>query len=333
MEEILNEILSFVQQIFEIPAFFVNKCTFLPEYIREALITSICFIPWLYVLYYAVERVERFFLERIHLLIRLVKGLGPLFGVAISTIPECGFQVIASTFYSRKMITRGTLLAFFIACSDDALPLLLLDLSKALVIIPIIIIKVIVGLAVAYLIDIVFFLRGGTTEDINAINIDLNEPACCHHKITTMENPPYWWMHPFTHTFNMFMFTFLTLAFLNCTIQGFGSAENLANFLMIDSPYQVIGGAIFGLVPNCVTSVVLALAYVKGVISFPTLLAGLITTTGLGLATLVKRKPDNADNTLITFILLVVGIIVGLFIHYNMQLVEIIQEYFQSLGS
>lgn len=324
MEEILNNI----QEVLGVPAFLVNQCTFLPDYIKESLITSINFIPWLYILYYGIELLERFFMEHIKLLVRLIKGFGPLFGVTISTIPECGYQVIASTFYSRKMITRGTLLAFFISCSDDALPLLFLDFSKALVIIPIIIIKIIVGIIVAYLVDIMFFLKKGITEDINAINTDLNEPACCHHRISTMENPPYWWMHPLTHTLNMFMFTFLTLAVINCAVIGFGDTETLANFLLINSPYQVIAGAVFGLIPNCVTSVVLAIAFVKGLISFPTLLAGLITTTGLGLATLAKRQDDSKDNSLITGILLATGVIVGLFIYYNVQIIKMIQDYF-----
>ena len=63
------------------------------------------------------------------------------------------------------------------------------------------------------------------------------------------------------------------------------------------------------------------------IISFPTLLAGLVTTTGLGLITLTKRQQDSKDNTLITAILLVSGIVVGLFVFYNMQIVSAIQNY------
>lgn len=324
----MEEIIQHIQEVLAVPAFLINQCTFLPEYIKEALISSINFIPWLYFMYYGIELLERFFLKRIPMLINLIKKLGPIFGAGISIIPECGYQVIASTFYTRRMITRGTLLAFFISCSDDALPLLFMDLSKAVAIIPIIIIKFIVGVIVAYGVDIVFMFQKRITEDINAINIDLNESGCCHHKLTTAHNPAYWWMHPLTHTFNMFMFTFLSLAFLNCVIQGFGSAEKVAEFIMINSPYQVVAGAVFGLIPNCVTSIFLALAYVKGVISFPTLLAGLVTTTGLGLMTLVKRnqQPGN-DNTLITMILLITGIATGLFVYFNMQLVAMMQDF------
>lgn len=324
----MEEILQHIQEVLGVPAFLISHCNFLPDYIKDALISSINFIPWLYFLYYGIELLERFFVTHINLLVKLIQRLGPLFGVAISVVPECGYQVIASTFYARRMITRGTLLAFFISCSDDALPLLFMDLSKAVVIIPIIIIKIIVGVIVAYTVDLLFIFQRRITEDINAINTDLNEPACCHHRICTIENLPYWWMHPLTHTFNMFMFTFLCLAFFNCAILAFGSVDNLASFLLIDSPLQVVALAAFGIIPNCVTSVFIALAYVKGIISFPALVAGLTTVTGLGLMTLVKRNQNSNDNTLTTIILLITGVLTGLFVFYNMQFIDMIQNYF-----
>lgn len=327
----MEEILQHIQEILRVPEILINHCNFLPQYIKDALITSINFVPWLYILYYALELLERFFLTHINVFVRLLQKLGPLFGAGISVIPECGYQVIASTFYSRKMISRGTLLAFYISCSDDALPLLFMDFSKALVIIPLIVIKIIAGIIVAYSVDIIEVIihsKKRIMEDINAINTDLNEPACCHHRICTIENPPYWWMHPLTHTFNMFMFTFLSLAFFNCVIQGLGSAENLSQFLMIDTPYQLVGTAILGLVSNCAVSVFIAIAYIKGVISFPALLSGLISVTGLGLVTLVKRQQNSKDNTLITFILLASSIITGLIVYYNMGMVDMIKDFF-----
>ena len=116
------------QEVLGVPTILINSCTFLPDYIKDALVTSVNFIPWLFFLYYAIELLERFFLKRIHLFIRLVKRFGPIFGATISAVPECGYAVIASIFYSRKLITRGTLLAFLISCSDDALPLLLMEI-------------------------------------------------------------------------------------------------------------------------------------------------------------------------------------------------------------
>ena len=329
----MEELIQHIQEVIGVPAFLINQCPILAEYIKKALIESIYFIPILYILYYAIELLERFFLTHINIFVRILQKFGPLFGAAISNVPECGYQVIASTFYSRKMITRGTLLSFFIVCSDDALPLLFLDMSKAFLIIPIIIIKMIVALIVAYGADILeaIFLRKKTLlEDVNVINTDLNEPACCHHRIQTIENPPYWYMHPLTHTFNMFMFTFICLAFYYGAIQpnGFGSTENLANFLMINSPYQVVATAALGLISNCFVSVLLAIAFIKGVISFPAFVAGLISVTGLGLMTLAKRcESKKNETTFITIILLVTAIVTGLILYYNLAVIDIIKDF------
>jgi hypothetical protein len=163
-------------------------------------------------------------------------------------------------------------------------------------------------------------------ENINAVNTDIYEPGCCNHRISSIDTPPYWWLHPVTHTINMFMFTFLCLIFINFLILGMGSAEQAANFLLINSPKQVIFGAIIGLIPNCVTSIFVALAFVKGIISFPTLLAALTTATGLALVTLTKHHRKNFDNFITIMILLITGIVTGLLAYYT-QCVQIIQNY------
>jgi hypothetical protein len=261
------------------------------------------------------------------LFIKLVRKLGALFGVVIANVPECGYPIIASIMYSRKMMTRGTLLAFLIVTSDDALPLLFLNLSKASVIIPVVTIKIIVGLIVAYLVDIVGVFNKKRLENINAVNTDIYEPGCCYHRISSIDTPPYWWVHPITHTFNMFMFTFICLAFINCVLLGFDSSEQLAQYIMIDSPYQVIFGAILGLIPNCVISIFIAMAFIKGIISFPTLLATLITASGISLFVLLKHNRKKFDNTLTIAILLLSGIVTGLLEFYNSSILSGIQHF------
>jgi hypothetical protein len=274
-----------------------------------------------------IEYLERFFLTHIGLFIKLVRKFGAIFGVVIANVPECGYPIIASIMYSRKMMTRGTLLAFLIVTSDDALPLLFMDLSKAPVIIPIVVIKIIIGLIVAYLVDIVGVFSKKRLENINAVNTDIYEPGCCYHRISSIDTPPYWWTHPINHTFNMFMFTFICLVFINCVLLGFGSSEQLAQYIMIDSPYQVIFGAIFGLLPNCVVSIFIAMAYIKGIISFPTLLATLITTSGISLFVLLKHNRKKIDNAFTIAILLLSGIITGLFMFYNPSILSVLQNF------
>lgn len=309
MEEIITDLQKFIM----LPKLLLEQNTVLPDYIVHAIIESLYFVPVIFVLYFLIEVLERFFMVHIELLAKLIKKGGAIFGAGISILPECGFQVIAGTYYVRKLITRGTLLAYFISCSDDALPLLFMNPEKTGVIIPVILIKFAAGIIVWLIVDASIVFMKKKTETANAVNIDISVRGCCHHKLTTMKDLPGWLSHPMTHTFNIFIFTAVALALYYSAVQNYGGAENTAAVLGINYPMlQVAGCAVFGLVPSCAASVFLAIAYVKGVICFPAFLAGLVTTTGIGLLTVASQnKGKNRDTLLITLVLLITGIVIG----------------------
>lgn len=298
-------------EILGVPKFLINQIYFLPDYVRQAIIEALYFVPLLYFLYLAIEILEHFFMWQIPFLLKCIKKVGPLFGIFISIIPECGFQVVASTYYSRKLITRGTLMAFFVSCSDDAYPILFFNPEKTDVIIPIIIIKVAVAILTWLAVDSMIIFMKKPTEEVNAVNIELNEDACCHHKLSSLKEAEVGWGHPWNHTLNMFFFVAIALSIYYSAVNSLGSGSNVAQLLMYNTPIQIFGCAVFGLIPSCAASVFLAIAYVKGVISFSAFLAGLITTTGVGLLSLATHSKKNLDTLSITFILLVVGVVVG----------------------
>ena len=312
-----------LQDIINAPEFLINSCTFLPEFFRQAMIKCVYFIPLLYFLYFGIELLERFILKRLHIFIKLVQRLGALLGIAISIIPECGYQVIASTFYTREMISKGTLLAFLIMCSDEALPLLFMDLEKVNIILPLLAIKAVVAIVTAIVVDIVDYLAHLGNKKVqkqNSINDDLNVPGCCHHMMMSIEHPAFWYMHPFTHTVNIFVFSLITLTVIYGLSTFYGSTDALAQILMINSPLQVVLMGLIGLASNCVMSVVIALAYVNGIISFPALVACMISVTGLGLATLTRQNTRKKNDTSsFSLILLIISIATGLFVFYYMQ--------------
>ena len=77
---------------------------------------------------------------------KIAKGLGkknrfsPIIASALGLIPQCGFSVVASDLYLKRHITMGTIIALFLACSDEALPILLSHANSKELIIEIVII-------------------------------------------------------------------------------------------------------------------------------------------------------------------------------------------------
>jgi hypothetical protein len=69
------------------------------------------------------------------------KKVSPLVGSGLGLIPQCGISVISADLYLKEHITLGTIVAIFISCSDEAIPLILSDPEKAIMVIPILIIK------------------------------------------------------------------------------------------------------------------------------------------------------------------------------------------------
>ena len=70
-----------------------------------------------------------------------------------------------------------------------------------------------------------------------------------------------------------------------------------------------------GLIPNCAVSVTLTQLYLAGSLSFGSLLAGLCSGAGLGLAVLMKMNRSKRENITITATLYAVSTLCGLAVH------------------
>lgn len=93
----------------------------------------------------------------------------PLIGASFGLIPQCGFSVVASDMYLKRHISMGTLLAVFIACSDEALPILLANPSKAIMVLPLLLTKFVLAFIVGFLVDVIMIRRKKKLKNINII--------------------------------------------------------------------------------------------------------------------------------------------------------------------
>ena len=126
----------------------------------DALLDSLKVFPFLFLMYVLIEFLEsRTSVTRNNNILR--GNLAPLLGAATGIIPQCGFSVMAAKLYDKKLIRTGTLLAVFLATSDEALILLLTDITngaKAAAIMPLIAVKFAVAVGAGYLCNAI--LRG-----------------------------------------------------------------------------------------------------------------------------------------------------------------------------
>ena len=323
---ILHSILSAGQYILELPENLIEPIEFIPDFLKDALIDSIGLIPFLFLIFVLIEIIERYYAKKRHLFVFWIKKVGPLFGSLFASIPQCGFSVIASTVYTRRLLTRGTLVAVYLATSDEAIPVLLTYPQKAYLILPIILIKIIIAIAIGYFVD--WIIKYEAKEPVLEESRECTG-SCCHHHIAKDARKRDFWIHPLKHTLNIFIFIFIISVVLAFVLSRSGSEEVLAKYCLMNSPLQPLLVSLVGLIPNCSISVMLTMLFVKNTISFGSLVAGLCTSGGLGILVLLRRNGDKKDTAVILSLLVLVGTIMGLIFQYN---IFHINDLFTALG-
>ena len=240
-----------------------------------------------------------------------------LLGASIGLIPQCGFSVVASDMYQKKKITLGTLIAVFIATSDEALPIILSSQDKFFMVIPLIISKLIIAFIIGSLVDLIIskINKPLSFDQVLINNEKVIHKGCCAHTIEEHSNSKKaflkeHFLHPLLHSLKIFIYVFV-INFIFGTIVHFIGEENISNFLTTYKYLTPLVGSIIGLIPNCASSVIVTNLYVQGSIAFSSALAGLITNAGLGLAFLFKDKNSLKKNLLIVAILLVTANLCG----------------------
>ena len=106
----------------------------------------------------------------------------------------------------------------------------------------------------------------------------------------------------------MFIFAF-SLVF-GLIVEGVGE-DVFADLLGHMGFFQPVVAALVGLVPNCAASVLMTQLYVEGALRFSSLVAGLCTGAGVGLAVLWRVNPSWKQNLFITGLTWACGAAVG----------------------
>jgi uncharacterized membrane protein YraQ (UPF0718 family) len=270
----------------------------------EALLDTLKMVPFLLLAYVLVGYLEHRYGDRMgHFVARVGRG-GPVVGALVGCFPQCGFSVLAAALYTKRLVSGGTLLAVFLATSDEAIPILFALPGKARMVLPLILIKLVLAILAGLAFDRLFrsehateaagHEEGHPEEEEEA----LHHTACCAHEVSSRPTLLQALVkHPLLHTGKVFGYLLALTVVLNFTLVRIGP-ERLGAVVGQGSSLQPFLAAVIGLIPNCFASVLLAELYAKSVLSFGALVAGLSVSGGLGLIVLV-RENKNWRNTLL----------------------------------
>ena len=93
-------------------------------------------------------------------------------------------------------------------------------------------------------------------------------------------------------------------------------SETVLNALFLNgSVFQPFVAALFGLIPNCAPSVALTQLFIQQQISFGSLVAGLCSGAGLGMAVLFRMSDDKKDCVKILLLLYGIAVVSGMMIN------------------
>jgi hypothetical protein len=210
----------------------------------------------------------------------------------------------------------GTLIAIFIACSDEALPILFGNFTGSWYMAFFLIgIKIVGGCLSGMLVDLIY--RKGDAEVTEHLEICEGEAGihhgCCGHQIEEDAKANPWHehlVHPLVHSLKIFAYAFVISFLFGCLVLWIGP-DNLSSFLTANYYFAPLYATVIGLIPNCASSVLISDLYLKGALPFGALVAGLSVNAGLGPLYLFKNKKTMAKGLAIEGLLIVFGLALG----------------------
>lgn len=142
----------------------------------HALKESLILLPFLLISYIVIEVIEYVSAKNLQQSKLLSGKFSNLFAASFGLVPQCGFSVVATDLFSSKKIRIGTLLAVYIATSDEAIPLLLVNPDKISFLAPLLLIKFALAIIFGYLADLIFIkLNRKRLENISKTTQNQNE--------------------------------------------------------------------------------------------------------------------------------------------------------------
>ena len=180
------------------------------EIILDSAIDSIKLLPFLFLTYLFMEWLEHKTGSAARNRIRTAGKLGPVWGGLLGVIPQCGFSAAASSLFSGRVITVGTLIAVYLSTSDEMLPIMISNAVPAVTIVKILVCKAAIGIFSGLVVEYVYtHILKKQEKDMDIHEICEEERCHCEHGLFSSAA---------SHTLKVFVYIFLISLALNIII-------------------------------------------------------------------------------------------------------------------
>ena len=268
------------------------------DIILDTVMDGVKLIPFLFVTFLLMEFFEHKAEQKNKRIIEKAGKLGPFFGSILGAFPQCGFSAATTNLYATRIISLGTLISVYLSTSDEMLPILISQNVEASFIIKILLLKIVIGMLCGFVID--FIVR--KKEDIEIEKFCHDKHCHCEHGILKSS---------IKHTLSIFIFILIIEFFLNLGFSYLGE-EQVSKLFLKNNIFAPFISSLIGLIPNCGASVIITELYLKNMISYGSLLAGLLTGSGVGLLVLFRVNRPRKDSLKIAGLIYLIGAISGI---------------------
>ena len=287
------------------------------EIIEETLIDALKLLPFLFITYLIMEYIEHKMGHKTKSAIKKSGKWGPIIGSILGVFPQCGFSVSATNLYAGRVITLGTLIAVYLSTSDEMLPIFISEAVSPVIILKILGTKLIIGMIAGVIIDLFVHIiiknknkkivqQNEEDSEENEIGHMCEEEHCHCNESGILKSA----IH---HTLSILVFIVLITFIIN-TVVYFVGEETIAGWILNKPVIGPVIASLIGLIPNCAASVIITNMYLENVISLGSMISGLLTGAGVGLAVLFKTNNRIKENMSIIILLYAIGVISGIMI-------------------
>ena len=267
------------------------------EIIIDTLLDVLKLIPFLFIAFLIIELIEHKLSNKSTNIIKKSGKFSVIIGSILGIFPQCGFSVIATNLYATRIISLGTLIAIYLSTSDEMLPILISNNVSINLILKILSIKIIIGIICGFIIDLLYRKK----EDNIDYHICQEEHCHCEDNLI---------ISSIKHTFNIVLFILIINFILNIGFYYLGD-----KIILKDNFFAPFITSLIGLIPNCGASVMITSLYLNNVITFNSLISGLLTGSGVAILVLFRTNKNIKENILVLSLIYIIGVLSGIIIN------------------